>query len=78
MFVVSQESFPGYLLFNIFLCDLFFIMNKTDLAIYADDNVPHRTANTINEVIQSLGRTFQFLWEEILFSVSQEFFLGPL
>ena len=29
-------------------------MNETDFASYADDNMPHRTINTIDEVIQSL------------------------
>ena len=33
-------SILGPLLFNIFLCDLFFIMNETDFASYADDNTP--------------------------------------
>ena len=36
------------------MCDLIFKMNKTDLCSYADDNTPYRTANTIDEVIQSL------------------------
>ena len=36
---------------NIFLCDLFFIMNETDFASYGDDNTPYRTANTTDWVI---------------------------
>ena len=54
LFVVPQGSILGPLLFNIFLCDLFFIMNETDFASYADDNTPYTTVNTIDEVIQSL------------------------
>ena len=41
-------------MFNIFLCDLFFITNETDITSYAGDNTPYRTVNTIDEVIQSL------------------------
>ena len=36
MFGVPQ----GPLLFNIFTCDLFFIMENIDTASYADDNTP--------------------------------------
>ena len=37
-FVVPQGSILGPLSLKSFLCDLFFLMNKTDFASYADDN----------------------------------------
>ena len=56
IFGVLQGSILGPLLFNIFLCDLFFIMKETDFLSYADDNTPYRTADTIEEVMKLLER----------------------
>ena len=38
-------------------------MNETDFALYVDDNMPYRTANTIDEVIQSLEHESMMLFQ---------------
>ena len=48
---VPQGSIFEPLLFNIFLCDLFLIMNNIELASYADDNKPYAVGNSIEELI---------------------------
>ena len=54
LFGVSQRSILGPLLFNIFLIDLFLIIEDTDIASYADENTPYIIANNIDGVIKSL------------------------
>ena len=63
MFGVLQASILGSLLFNIFLCDLFLIMENTDIASSADDNTPYTTGNSIEEVIQKLENAAKMLFQ---------------
>ena len=61
---VSQGSILGPLFFNIHLCDLFFIIEKFDIANFADDNTPYVTGENISSVVKFLEEvacaTFQW------------------
>ena len=79
IFEVPQGSILGPLLFNIFLTDLFFIVENTDIASYADDNMPYISANNINEVILSLEKAtdtlFKWFIDNVMKSNAEKFHL---
>ena len=65
LFGVPQVPILWPLLFNIFFCDLFFIMNEVDFSSFTDDNTPHRMVNTISEIIQSLEHDSMMLFKRL-------------
>ena len=60
---IPQGSILGPLLFNIFLCDLFLMVENADYASYADDNTPYTTGENIEEVITKLEKETSFLFK---------------
>ena len=59
---VPQGSISGPLVFNIFICDLFFDDIDIDLANYADDTTPYPYDLEHDKVIQSLEKNIDILF----------------
>lgn len=51
---IPEGSILNHLLFNIFLINLFFIIEDFDISSYSDDNTPYASANIIDGFVKSL------------------------
>ena len=63
LFGVPQGSILGPLLFNIFMCDLFFILEEIDIASFADDTTPYAIGNSVDEIRNLLENTSKKLFK---------------
>ena len=51
---VTQGSIPSPLFFNIFLNDMLWLIEKTDICNFADNNTIYSCAKSVNDVIENL------------------------
>ena len=63
IFQVPQGWILGLLLFNIFLIDLFFIIEDAGIASYANDSTPYLKADKIDGVVKSSEEASEILFK---------------
>ena len=66
IFGVPQGSILGPLLFNIYICDLFFEDINLDVANYADDTTPYSSGCDFNTILNNLQKGVEKIFEWFL------------
>ena len=63
LFGVPEGSILGPLLFNIFICDMFYFLEDFDIANYANDSTPYCAGKSAEFVVNNLKQSSSILFE---------------
>ena len=63
LFVVPQDSILGPLLFNAYICDLFFEVRDLEYASFADDTTPYSCLPEMTPILEKLEKGIQSMFD---------------